>query len=66
MALLDPNFCVENLLYIGYAGDPQSAIRVTRRRRLDCKRQQSYRDVYQCFIFGPKEAKKEKLHPEET
>ncbi|KAI5649047.1 hypothetical protein M9H77_35052 [Catharanthus roseus] len=45
MALLDPTFCVENLLYIGYAGDPQSAICVTQRRRLDCKTQQSNRNV---------------------
>lgn len=61
MALLDPIRCVENLMYIGYAGDPQSAIRVTRRRRLDRKKQQSDRNVYQCFVFGPKEAGKTAL-----
>lgn len=61
MALLDPTFCVENLLYIGYAGDPQSAICVTQRRRLDCKTQQSNRNVFQCFVFGPKKAGKTAL-----
>ncbi|KAH0784541.1 hypothetical protein KY290_004139 [Solanum tuberosum] len=58
MTLLDPIYSVENLIYIGYAGDPSSAIRVTRRRRLDRKKQQSDRNVYQCFVFGPKEAGK--------
>ncbi|XP_015062119.1 mitochondrial Rho GTPase 1 [Solanum pennellii] len=58
MTLLDPVYSVENLIYIGYAGDPSSAIRVTRRRRLDRKKQQSDRNVYQCFVFGPKEAGK--------
>lgn len=58
MALLDPMAAVENLIYIGYAGDPSSAIRVTRRRRLDRKKQQSDKNVYQCFVFGPKEAGK--------
>lgn len=58
MTLLDPIYSVENLIYIGYAGDPSSAIRVTRRRRFDRKKQQSDRNVYQCFVFGPKEAGK--------
>lgn len=58
MTLLDPIYSVENLIYIGYAGEPSSAIRVTRRRRLDRKKQQSDRNVYQCFVFGPKEAGK--------
>ncbi|KAL3538088.1 hypothetical protein ACH5RR_001454, partial [Cinchona calisaya] len=61
MALLDPVRCVEYLIYIGYAGDVSSAIRVTRRRRLDRKKQQSDRNVYQCFVFGPKEAGKTAL-----
>ncbi|XP_019173752.1 PREDICTED: mitochondrial Rho GTPase 1-like [Ipomoea nil] len=58
MALLDPMAAVENLIYIGYAADPSSTIRVTQRRCLDRKRQQSDRNVYQCFVFGPKEAGK--------
>lgn len=61
MALLDPIRSVENLIYIGYAGDPQSAIRVTRRRRFDRRKQQSEKNVYQCFVFGPKEAGKTAL-----
>ncbi|KAL3636033.1 hypothetical protein CASFOL_020580 [Castilleja foliolosa] len=61
MTLLDPIRSVENLIYIGYGGDPSSAIRVTRRRRLDRKKQQSERNVYQCFVFGPKESGKSAL-----
>ncbi|GER41413.1 mitochondrial Rho GTPase [Striga asiatica] len=61
MTLLDPIRSVENLIYIGYGGDPSSAIRVTRRRRLDRKKQHSERTVYQCFVFGPKESGKSAL-----
>ncbi|KAL3840376.1 hypothetical protein ACJIZ3_024967 [Penstemon smallii] len=61
MTLLDPIRSVETLIYIGYGGDPSSAIRVTRRRRLDRKKQQTERNVYQCFVFGPKEAGKSAL-----
>ncbi|KAJ9541166.1 hypothetical protein OSB04_027672 [Centaurea solstitialis] len=61
MTLLDPVLSVENLIYIGYAGDPSSAVRVTRRRRIDRKKQQSDRNVFQCFVFGPKEAGKSSL-----
>ncbi|KAA8545102.1 hypothetical protein F0562_019886 [Nyssa sinensis] len=61
MTLLDPIRSVEYLIYIGYAGDPSSAIRVTRRRRLDRKKQKSERNVFQCFVFGPKEAGKSAL-----
>ncbi|KAL2491891.1 Mitochondrial Rho GTPase 1 [Abeliophyllum distichum] len=61
MTLLDPIRSVENLIYTGYGGDPSSAIRLTRRRRLDRKKQQTDRTVYQCFVFGPKEAGKSAL-----
>ena len=61
MTRLDPIRSVENLLYIGYASDPSSAIRITRRRRIDRKRQQSERTVFQCFVFGPKKAGKSAL-----
>ncbi|XP_024975229.1 mitochondrial Rho GTPase 1-like [Cynara cardunculus var. scolymus] len=61
MTLLDPVLSVENLIYIGYAGDPSSAVRVTRRRRVDRKKQHSDRNVFQCFVFGPKEAGKSSL-----
>ncbi|XP_031251413.1 mitochondrial Rho GTPase 1-like [Pistacia vera] len=58
MTLLDPASTVENLIYIGYTGDPSSAVRVTRRRRIDRKKQLSERNVFQCFVFGPKNAGK--------
>ncbi|VFQ69088.1 unnamed protein product [Cuscuta campestris] len=58
MTLLDPMAAVEHIIYLGYAGDPSSAIRVTRRRRLDRKKQHSDRNVYQCFVFGPKKGGK--------
>ncbi|GAA0185118.1 small GTPase [Lithospermum erythrorhizon] len=61
MALLDPLRTVENLIYIGYADDPSLAIRVTRRRRIDRKKKQSDRNVYQCFVFGPEKAGKSVL-----
>lgn len=61
MTLLDPAFSMENLIYIGYSGDISSTIRVTRKRRLDRKKQQSERNVYQCFVFGPKKAGKSAL-----
>lgn len=61
MTARDPMYSVENLLYIGYAGDPSSAIRVTRRRRIDRKKKQTDRNVFQCFVFGPKEAGKSAL-----
>ncbi|KAL8246661.1 hypothetical protein R6Q59_007877 [Mikania micrantha] len=61
MTVLDPVLSVENLIYIGYAGDPSSALRVTRKRRVDRKKQNSDRNVFQCFVFGPKEAGKSSL-----
>lgn len=61
MALLDPALTVENLMYIGYPGDPSSAVRVTRRRRIDRKNQQSERNVFKRFVFGPKNAGKSAL-----
>ncbi|KAE8687308.1 Mitochondrial Rho GTPase 2 [Hibiscus syriacus] len=61
MTLLDPARSLENLIYIGYPGDPSSAIRVTRRRRLDRKKQQSERTVLHCFVFGPANAGKSAL-----
>ncbi|KAK9919810.1 hypothetical protein M0R45_028387 [Rubus argutus] len=61
MTLLNPASTMENLIYIGYAGDVSSAIRVTRRRRSDRKKQLSERNVFQCFVFGPKKAGKSAL-----
>ncbi|CAN1124291.1 Mitochondrial Rho GTPase 1 [Linum perenne] len=61
MTLLDPSRAVENLIYIGYQGDPSTAVRLTRKRRLDRKKQLSERNVFQCFVFGPKKAGKTAL-----
>ncbi|CAN0914275.1 Mitochondrial Rho GTPase 1 [Linum grandiflorum] len=61
MTLLDPSRAVENLIYIGYQGDPSAAVRLTRKRRLDRKKQLSERNVFQCFVFGPKKAGKTAL-----
>ncbi|XP_058002799.1 mitochondrial Rho GTPase 1 isoform X2 [Hevea brasiliensis] len=61
MTLLDPSRAVENLIYIGYPGDPSAAVRITRRRRLDRKKQQTERNVFQCFVLGPKNAGKSAL-----
>ncbi|GLT90297.1 hypothetical protein SLE2022_082390 [Rubroshorea leprosula] len=61
MTLVDPARAVKNLIYVGYPGDPASAIHVTRRRHLDRKKQQSERNVFRCFVFGPKNAGKSSL-----
>ncbi|XP_045812650.1 mitochondrial Rho GTPase 1-like isoform X2 [Trifolium pratense] len=61
MTLLNPTFSVEYLKYMGYPGDPSSAICLTRRRRVDRKKQCSERNVLQCFIFGPMKAGKSAL-----
>ncbi|KAJ6806374.1 putative mitochondrial Rho GTPase 1 [Iris pallida] len=61
MTLLDPASSLANLIYIGYPGDPASAFQITRRRRLDRKKQQSQRNVFQCFVFGPKNGGKSAL-----
>ncbi|KAH0923531.1 hypothetical protein HID58_023549, partial [Brassica napus] len=61
MTLLEPARSVEHLIYIGFPGDPSSAIRLTRRRRLDRKKQQCERKVFQCFVFGPNNAGKSAL-----
>ncbi|XP_008790947.2 mitochondrial Rho GTPase 1 [Phoenix dactylifera] len=61
MTLLDPAGSLANLIYIGYTGDAASAFHITRKRRLDRKRQQSQRNVLQCFVFGPKNAGKSAL-----
>ncbi|GMP99827.1 hypothetical protein CsSME_00047156 [Camellia sinensis var. sinensis] len=50
-----------NLICIGYTSDPASALRLTRRRSIDRKKQQTDRNVFQCFVFGPKNAGKSAL-----
>jgi Ras family protein T1 len=61
MTLLDPALSMENMIYLGYPGDPSSAFRVTGKRHLDCKKQQTDKNVFQCFVFGPKKAGKSAL-----
>lgn len=61
MTLLDPASSLANLIYIGYTGNPASALRLTRRRTLDRKKKQTERSVFQCFVFGPKKAGKTAL-----
>ncbi|KAL4202443.1 hypothetical protein AMTRI_Chr02g221090 [Amborella trichopoda] len=61
MTALDPVNSMANLTYIAYPGDLTSAFHVTRRRKQDRKRQQSQRNVFQCFVFGPKNAGKSAL-----
>ncbi|CAO2832721.1 unnamed protein product [Amaranthus hypochondriacus] len=61
MTHLEPAKSVEYLKYIMYSGDAASAIRLTRRRRIDRKKRQSERNVYQCYVFGPKKAGKSAL-----
>ncbi|KAF3779740.1 hypothetical protein EJ110_NYTH40701 [Nymphaea thermarum] len=54
MTLLDPINILANLMYIGYTVDPRSAFHITRRRRIDRKKNFSQRNVFQCFVFRPK------------
>ncbi|URD88205.1 Mitochondrial GTPase involved in mitochondrial trafficking (By similarity) [Musa troglodytarum] len=61
MTLQDPAASLANLIYIGYTGDPASAFHITRKRRLDRKKQQTQRNVFQCFVFGPRNAGKTTL-----
>ncbi|KAK9945314.1 hypothetical protein M0R45_010835 [Rubus argutus] len=58
MTLIDPKKTVANLIYIGYRGDPASALHLTRRRKADRKKQKTERNVFNCFVFGPKSAGK--------
>lgn len=61
MTLLDPVKSLAYLIYLGYNGDPASALRLTRRRTIDFKKQQTERSVFQCFVFGPKNSGKSAL-----
>ncbi|KQK12537.1 mitochondrial Rho GTPase 1 [Brachypodium distachyon] len=54
MTLIDPANTFANLVYVGYSGDFNSAFTVTRKRRVDRKKQLTQRNVFQCFVFGPK------------
>lgn len=58
MTLLDPRKTLANLIYIGYGHDPASTFSVTRKRSVDRKKQRTERNVFQCFVFGPKKSGK--------
>ncbi|CAN4091538.1 unnamed protein product [Withania somnifera] len=61
MTLLEPDQSLANLTYIGYNCGAASALRLTRRKSVDRKKQQTDRNVYQCFVFGPKGSGKSSL-----
>ncbi|XP_061341366.1 mitochondrial Rho GTPase 2-like [Gastrolobium bilobum] len=61
MTLLDPSYSLANLIYIGYSGNPAAALRVTRRRSVDRKKQATERNVFQCYVFGSKNSGKSAL-----
>ncbi|KAK2455554.1 mitochondrial Rho GTPase [Trifolium repens] len=58
---LDPRYSLANLIYIGYRAKPSAALRVTSRRSEDRKKQKTERNVFQCYIFGSKNAGKSAL-----
>ncbi|KAF6147722.1 hypothetical protein GIB67_006695, partial [Kingdonia uniflora] len=61
MTLLEPSKSLANLIYIGYRKDPASAFRITKRKGFDCKKEGAQRNVFQCFVFGPKNVGKSEL-----
>ncbi|GAV89498.1 EF_assoc_1 domain-containing protein/EF_assoc_2 domain-containing protein/Miro domain-containing protein/EF_hand_4 domain-containing protein [Cephalotus follicularis] len=61
MTMLDPPSSLGNLIYIGYGGNPASAFHVTRRRTVDRKKHLTERNVFHCFVFGPKKSGKSAL-----
>lgn len=58
MTLLDPASSIANLIYIGYPADITSSLQKTPQRRRDRRKQLSRRNVFQCYVFGPKGAGK--------
>ncbi|KAE8720764.1 Mitochondrial Rho GTPase 1 [Hibiscus syriacus] len=61
MTSLEPALSLANLICIGYGGDPTSALRITRRRSVDRKKKQTQKNVFHCFVFGPKKSGKSTL-----
>lgn len=61
MTLLDPTNSYANLVYVGYPGEFGSAFTVTRKRRVDRKKQQTQRNVFQCYVFGARGSGKTSL-----
>ncbi|XP_004495205.1 mitochondrial Rho GTPase 2-like [Cicer arietinum] len=61
MTSLDPQYALANLVYIGYRSKPEAVFRVTRKRSEDRKKQKTERNVFQCYVFGSKNAGKSAL-----
>uniref|UniRef100_A0A0D9YH65 Mitochondrial Rho GTPase n=1 Tax=Oryza glumipatula TaxID=40148 RepID=A0A0D9YH65_9ORYZ len=61
MTLIHPSNSFANLIYVGYPGDFDSAFTTTRKRRVDRKKKQTQRNVFQCYVFGPRHAGKTAL-----
>jgi hypothetical protein len=61
MTLLDPTNSYANLAYVGYPGEFSSAFTVTRRRRVDRKKQHTQRNIFQCYVFGARGSGKTSL-----
>ncbi|GJM96377.1 hypothetical protein PR202_ga13204 [Eleusine coracana subsp. coracana] len=61
MTFLDPSKSLANLVYVGYLGDFASAFTTTRKRRDDRKRKQTHRNVFHCYVFGPRGSGKSAL-----
>jgi mitochondrial Rho GTPase 1 len=61
MTLLDPANSFANLAYVGYQGDFGSAFTVTRKQRVDRKKQRTQRNVFQCYVFGARGSGKSAL-----
>jgi hypothetical protein len=61
MTLRDPTNSYANLVYVGYPGEFLSAFTVTRKRRVDRKKQQTQRNVFQCYVFGARGSGKTSL-----
>ena len=61
MTLIHPSNSFANLIYVGYPGDFDSAFTTTRKKRVDRKKKQTQRNVFQCYVFGPRHAGKTAL-----
>ena len=61
MTLLDPVKSLAHFIYLNYPGDVSTAFQISRRRRIDRKRQCTQRNVTNCFVFGPDKAGKTTL-----
>uniref|UniRef100_A0A0E0IG39 Mitochondrial Rho GTPase n=1 Tax=Oryza nivara TaxID=4536 RepID=A0A0E0IG39_ORYNI len=61
MTLIHPSNSFANLIYVGYPGDFDSAFTTTRKRPVDRKKKQTQRNVFQCYVFGPRHAGKTAL-----